>query len=58
MFGPPQPPRGVRAQEGGGGVLSLEMGTICSPTAWKLWRSQAKQAENGGGGGLLMTQLS
>ena len=44
---------GTNTSVRGGGLLSLGMGTNCSPRAWELWLSHAKQAEKGG---LLMTQ--
>ena len=36
---------------GGGGVLSLEKGTDCGPTAGERWLSRLTTAKRGGGGG-------
>ena len=34
--------------EGGGGVLGLEKGTDCGPSAAELWLSRANNAKKGG----------
>ena len=40
--------RGVPTNPGGGGVLGLEKGTDCGPSAAELWLSRANNAKKGG----------
>ena len=42
------PVYGFRPRGGGGGVLSLEKGTDCGPTAGERWLSQPMTAKKGG----------